>query len=196
VVDLPLSSKKLVIVVPSRKFIRERVKWFTATLIDNGVVAGAWSVLVGIIGTLVYERYLQPIYPTRSWLLWDLAVIWGWIAALTIGCLGLGQWLVVRVLRLERLPVLESAVFSMAAGVVLFVHALYLAGALRLYRPWFAVLLPAAFIVAGARHAATLVGALAREVARPSRGGPLRAVILAFGVICVGILWESFHPIL
>ena len=51
---------------------------------------------------------------------------------------------------MEHVPTLEKLVASMALGVVAFTIAMYVGGAIHLYRTWFAIALPIAMFLPGA----------------------------------------------
>jgi hypothetical protein len=92
---------------------------------------------------------VQAVYPPKAWLIWRLLVLWGWCALLHGACLAFGHLVVARWLRLRDLPVIGTLVTSAAVGFVAFAMAMYLAGALALYRPAFVIVLPVVMIAAG-----------------------------------------------
>lgn len=90
-------------------------------------------------------------HPIGQWLLWDYLMIWVWQSFLCAACLSTGALIVTKCLKLdfafsERCSA-EYCVVSMATGVVFFVLAMYVGGALRWFGPAFAVLLPFCMLV-------------------------------------------------
>src|SRR4051812_10455734 len=120
------------------------------TMGETRVWGGAFVLALGLIATYKYARVLNSVYPIEQWLFWALARLWGWAALFSVACTSFGQLLLVRVLKLRQLPVLESAVFSMALGTVSFVLAMYVAGALGWYTTPFAVALPCVLVASSA----------------------------------------------
>src|SRR5450432_4153839 len=110
-----------------------RIRRALKFLFSNAKVGALYALLLGLAGTAYYARVLDHVYPIKTWLFWQLATIWAWLAVFSLACSSFGQLLLVRVLRLTDLPVLESAVLGMASGVVAFTIAMYLGGALALY---------------------------------------------------------------
>jgi hypothetical protein len=151
-------------------------------------VAGGVALVIGLAGTGLYLGVLNRVYPVDTWLFWSMAKVWGWVLSFSLACLCMGQLILERVLRLELDP-LESALQSMAVGVVAFVMSMYLGGALGLFGPVFAVLLPLAFTAAGARSFLRLLARLAAERAAAKATGPFGALVSAAGVGCVAMVY-------
>ncbi|HET6149567.1 MAG TPA: hypothetical protein VFH68_18665 [Polyangia bacterium] len=153
-----------------------------------------------LAGVAIYVVVVKDVYPPPNWLFWRLLVLWGWCALLHGACLAFGHLIVTRWLGLRDLPVIEALVTSAAVGFVAFGMAMYLAGALALFRPAFAIVLPVVMIAAGgpelwrfARRA--WVGEPGQERAPRSRPDPITAAVIAFGVLCLGLLYlESMTP--
>jgi hypothetical protein len=166
-----------------------RLKTLAGSFRRSQRIARGATLLVGLVGTAIYASALNPVYPIRQWLFWPLAMLWGWVALFSAACASFGQLVLVRVLRAHDLPRLESAVMSMAVGVVAFVMAMYLGGALGWYGTTWALLLPSAMLVLGAPEGYRLARDLIAEVARPQPRGPLAIAIGACGVVCLGVLY-------
>jgi hypothetical protein len=145
--------------------------------------------LLALLATLFYGGFLHGIYPLRLWLLWQLAMLWGWVALFSLACASFGQLVLVRLCKLTDLPALEAAVLGMAVGVVAFTLAMYVGGACAWYGPTFAVLLPLAMLAAGAKHGWRVLRALWSELAEPRPGGLLAIALGAAGVACVGLIY-------
>ncbi|MBN2574250.1 MAG: hypothetical protein JXP73_06775 [Deltaproteobacteria bacterium] len=128
--------------------------------------------------------------PVKGWLIWRLLAIWGYQLLFVAGCLSLGGLVCRRVLRdFDELPGLEATVLAMAVGVVGFVFAIYIVGAMRLLGPVAAILLPLAMIAAAARFSplpGRFLGSLHRWRLRFT---PAEVAILAFGVVGVGAVY-------
>lgn len=96
-----------------------------------------------------FLREVDKVYPIKTWLFWSIAPLWCWIALLSLGWVALGSWVLERIHPRRSLPLLETLVLSSSLGCVLFVLLMYAAGALHLFRPWFAVLLPLGLCLLG-----------------------------------------------
>lgn len=108
--------------------------------------------LLALLGLAYFVLQLVRDAEFGSYFVWDFGHMWLWEALLVGGCWSLGDVLLERALRLRNLPRLEAVVAAMALGVAGFVWAMYVAGALGLFRPWLAVALPAALIAVRARR--------------------------------------------
>jgi hypothetical protein len=158
--------------------------------LGNAPLASAVLLVLTLAGTYKYARVLTAVYPIEQWLFWKLAQLWGWVALFNAACLSVGQLILARVLRLRPLPPLESAVFSIAIGVVAFVLCLYVGGALAWFTPTFAVALPCVFLLIGGRHGWRCIRELIDEARGyvphvPQLRVPLTFVLTAAGVVCV-----------
>jgi hypothetical protein len=142
-----------------------------------------------LAGTYAYAHYIDDVYALRFWLVWRLAALWFWVALWNLGCVSFGQFLLTRVLKLRGVPALESAVMSMATGVVAFALAMYAAGALALYTPLFAIGLSVAMSALGARDLWPLTRQLWAELHVPESSRLLTRLIGAAGVVCVAIVY-------
>ncbi len=153
-------------------------RWFRASLVF----------LICIAGGYYYFGVVDKIYPAENWLFFTLAKLWFWMAVLSLSSVCVGHLILERVLRLE-LPPLEALVQSMSIGLMTFVMCMYAGGALFLYGPVFAVLLPALLIGVGARSFIRLARRLADELRAPQPKNPFVWVISALGACAVGLAY-------
>lgn len=144
--------------------------------------------VLGLGGTAIYLDVLHDVYPVDTWLFWSMAALWGWMLTFSLACVCMGQLILERVLQVTLAP-LESALQSMAAGVIAFVMCMYLGGALGLFGPVFAVLLPAAFTVAGSRSFLRLISRFRSERSEAKPMTPLAGLISVAGVVCVAMVY-------
>lgn len=158
-----------------------RQNWLRSTLL-----------CLSCLGALaIYCSRLEPIYPLKDWLFLQLAKIFAWSAYLHAACVASGAAFLSRVLRIKSLPFKERLLTSMGVGLVLFVLAMYALGALGLYKPVAAILLPGLMLVVGLptltaewrAHRAALT-------TRPLLGAPfwLQAGTV-LGIACLGLLY-------
>jgi hypothetical protein len=152
-------------------------------------LAGAWILGVAAIGIHTYAGAIDVAYPIRLWLFWKLGMLWGWALLFNVACLSFGQLVLVRGLKMVRLPALESAVLSMAIGVVGFVLAMYVGGALAWFTPVFAVSLPLVLLAVSAGDGAQLVRRLIAGAGIAAPRNPFVFVITAAGVVCVFVVY-------
>ncbi len=131
---------------------------------------------------------MNRVFPIQDWLVWTLAQIWGWVLLFSLCTLCFGQFVLVRVLKLDQPVLLESAVFSAVIGTLGFALALYIAGALALYNRAFAIALPLAFLAIGAPDGFRLGVRLWRYLGS-SRHGVLPTAVSGFGILCVGLIY-------
>jgi hypothetical protein len=129
--------------------------------------------------------------PLRTWLFWKLATLWFWEVVLVAACLALGALVCKRALRdSPQLPACDRLIFVLASGVVAFAMLLYLAGAVALLRPAFAVGMPVLAIVAAWAWARPQIMSAVRELATVRvNATPLRLAILAFGFISIALIY-------
>jgi hypothetical protein len=181
-----------VIETPATRFGRialSRLKRTLGLLATDARVAAGSVLLLGLLGTVVYGRILNRVYPIRLWLFWQLATIWAWVAVFSVACASFGHFILIRVLKLRDLPVLESAVLSMAIGVVAFVLAMYVGGAFAWYGPVLAVALPLLMIGVGARDGRRLAQSLLTEIKQSIPRSPFAIAVSAAGLLCLGIVY-------
>lgn len=153
-----------------------------------GRLRPALVVLLGLIGTVIFAKVADKVYPAQDWLLWRMIQLWGWTALFSAACASFGQVVLVRAMKLRHLPAVESAALSMAVGAVAFGLCMYAAGAVRLFRPAFAVALPALFLAIGALDGWRLVRRL-RWASGRVRHTWLSGTAAAFGLLGVAIVY-------
>lgn len=112
------------------------------------------------MGAFLLARRLDEVYPLREWLVWQLLPVWGYTLLLNAACVTFGAFLARKLLGERPLPALERLLQSMMLGLVAFVLGLYLLGFAHLFKPALALVLPAAFLVVGARDGAALFSEL------------------------------------
>ena len=144
-------------------------------------------------GVAILGQSINPSYPLRDWLTWRLLGVWACCLYFQAACLCLGHVVLTRWLRLTDLPAIERLVVSMAVGVVSFTLAMYVAGALALYRPWLALLLPLLMLASGAPSFAVYLprGRNQRTSTSPSiwTSQLVTSAVLLFGLLCVFVLY-------
>jgi len=125
-----------------------RLRWLLGALSHRRTRALAVAAVCSV-GVAIYAASNARDYPIRDWLFWRLLVLWGWCALLNGACLLFGHSILTRGLGQRDLPVLETLVISAAVGLVSFTMAMYLLGALALFRPAVAIALPVLMILSG-----------------------------------------------
>jgi hypothetical protein len=131
---------------------------------------------------------MNPVFPIQDWLVWTLAQIWGWVLLFGLCTFCFGQFVLRRILKLDQLSVLESAVFSAVIGTVGFTLAMYVAGALALYNRAFAIALPLIFLAIGGRDGLRFGVQWWRHLGS-ARHGVLPTAVSGFGILCVGLIY-------
>jgi hypothetical protein len=144
-------------------------------------------------------RFVNELSPVRGWLALPLGILLAWQIVLNAAFLCGGFAIVRRLLPVE-MPVLERLCISVAAGVTAFYLSLYALGAVHLFRPWVAVVLPVIFLAVGAapvvewwrpQRSTGSSTVLAPPSTAPLRGIPMAASIfgcLGVAVVYLGIL--------
>jgi hypothetical protein len=146
------------------------------------------AMLLGLSGVFIFASVVDKAYPIGDWLFWPLSVLWAWVLLFNLACVGFGQFVLVRGMRMRHLPVLESAVFSMMVGTVGFALFMYAGGALALFHTSFAVGLPVAMLAVGAYDGYRLLSRWRTEaIATPYTGPAL--IVSAIGVCCLGLIY-------
>lgn len=171
----------------------------------------AGVLVVALLGTAIYAAVLDHAYAVRDWLFWRVALLWLYGAFFSGSCLCFGHLVLSRALRVvpaepdtadaERRPALEVVVLSVATGVALFVSVFFAAGFAGLYRRWFALLVPAAMLAAGAPGFVRFARAEVRawRDRPPEPRSPLATLVvaaaLAFGVYSLILVYlEALTP--
>lgn len=135
------------------------------------LTAGVAATLVCGYGVYVLGGALNPHYAIKEWLVWRLAPIWGYALLFNVSCVAFGSFLLRRLLGQLELPALERLLQSMMLGLTAFVLVLYAAGFAGLFKPWLALALPLAFLIAGERDGRALLAELfAWRAALPQPG--------------------------
>lgn len=162
------------------KYLRAALPYARIVLVVALLVCAAALLRAGV----------EPFLPVKRWLVWRLFALWGYELLFVAGCLSLGGLVCGRWLGgFDELPGPEATVLAMAIGVVGFVFAIYILGAIRLLGPEVAILLPLAMIAAVVRFSplpARLLGFL--RTWRP-RLSPPQIAILALGIVGVGAVY-------
>lgn len=144
--------------------------------------------ILGLVGTAIFLRVMGATYPVKTWLACSLGMLWGWCLFLSLACMSFGHFLYGRVFKLEKRPMFETAVYSIAVGVVAFVVAMYIGGAMGWFKPAFAIALPAVFLVVGARDG--MRRWLESKLEEPPPGSRIFDFLVAgLGVLAVGLLY-------
>lgn len=161
----------------------------TARSKQGAALACAAVFALCLAGAGAYAKVVHAVYPIQNWLAWHLFAIWAAVLTFSVACTCFGQWLLQRVLKLRLSSALESAVFSMAAGVVAFALAMYVAGALKWYGPRFSIALPIVMIGVGGRAGLALARALIWELRRAEAHSLISIAGSAAGVLCVAVVY-------
>lgn len=152
---------------------------------SRSLVAGG----LAIAATVLLAQFLDGVKPLGSWLVWDLARIWGWQLLLSAAWTSVGHLLLARVLRVGGLPVLERWLLAACSGLVIFAIGMYLGGFLGIYGRSFAVGWPVALLALGARGWWRQLRQLLFSLRSLRRGGLLVTAASGYGVVCLGLLY-------
>src|SRR6266700_87480 len=159
--------------------------WARAALRRFGRPALVATLTLAETGIAVY--LLSDFTSFASWMLWKLLRLWFWGLLFSAGCLGLGAAVCRLAWRDQDVPRLEKWALAAAVGAVAFGTTMVVLGALRLYHPAVAVLLPVAGIAAGLGRSP-----LAR-LPDPRRWtwsfDPLQLAVLAFGALSLALIY-------
>ena len=151
-------------------------------------VRGTLAMLLGLAGAAIFVSVMGQTSPVDGWLIGSLAPLWGWACLWSIACFAFGQFVLVRLLRVPCLPTLESAVLSMALGVVGFGLAMYVGGWLALFNSTFALALPFAMLAFGAYDGYRLFQRWRRQQLDVRHNG-LQLATIVFGFVCIGLVY-------
>lgn len=94
------------------------------------VVRASLATAVCVGGAALFLSVASEKYPVAEWLFWDLVKLLGLTAVFNTTCVAFGLLFLTRVLRITHLPRVETLLFSMALGVVVFCWGMYACGAL------------------------------------------------------------------
>ena len=150
------------------------------------LVPSVLVLLLGVFGTAIYADVLSDVQPIESWLVWQLLPLWLAVIVFCAAATSFGRFLLERGLKMPAAPALEAAVLSMAVGTIAFVLCLFVAGLLGLYGAAFSLLLPALFLLIGARSGWQLLQRLRRDSARAPHTW-LTTAAAGFGLVCLGL---------
>ncbi len=149
--------------------------------------------LVTALATVyLFIHYAAKSYAVADWLAWPLLEVWAYVALFWLGAASFGLLVLEKVVRHDAESSLEALALSLPLGVVGFNTAMYVGGALSLFRPWFAVALPCVMVASGARQLVSLARAWrSREDASPRTplGRVLTGAATALGVAAIFLLY-------
>ncbi|MBX7078409.1 MAG: hypothetical protein K1X88_04410 [Nannocystaceae bacterium] len=135
------------------------------------VGGNAWrsmvAALVCVVGLAVFAATVNRHYPLRDWLLWRVGLLWIYIALWLAACVGMGRFVLRKLLRERELPLAETWLQSMAVGLVAFVLCLYAAGTVGAFHPAVAIGLPALFVAFSQRDLRALLRRSRDELGAP-----------------------------
>jgi hypothetical protein len=152
------------------------------------------AIAIGVVcagGIVVLSGFVGDAYPMRDWLIWTILAIFGWCAVFNLACVCFGYLVLTRVLSLREMPMAEKLVTSMGIGLVGFVSALYVAGALRLFVPWLALALPVVMIASGAPAFREVFSVLGQRAISPRTWSSrwTTAMVVGLGVVCLALVY-------
>ncbi len=151
----------------------------------KGIAPSLAAFVLCVLGAGFYLRHLNQSYRLEEWLAFRLLEIGLWTVLLHGSLVLVGARFLRLLVGRDELGPGELFLQSFVLGMGAFSFAMYLAGALSLYAPWFAVLLPVAFTVAGGSEALYLRGRL-REALRPVPTSSVGASLLRYGAFAFG----------
>ncbi len=141
-----------------------------------------------VAGGVYFGNLVHGHYAIGDWLAWRYLLCWTYALFFLAACTSTGHLIVQRVA--PRLPLRESLALSVATGVYVFYALMFLGGIAHVYTKTFAIVMPAAMLVAGAeslwRRGRRVVRHLRAARARGVRPLPLVAWPAALlGIACV-----------
>ena len=154
----------------------------------SGIIRSLAILAVGVIAVGAVLPFLDRFQPLGTWLAIPLGVILAWQVVLNLAWAGAGLLVTRRLLPVGLSPI-ERLCIGVAVGVTGFAFALYLLGALHLFRPAFAVGLVIVFLATGLpglrrwwhENATDTFGALPK--------GWLGTAVVVFGIFGIGIAY-------
>jgi hypothetical protein len=163
------------------------------------IARGVAVLLAGLWGTRYLAKALEPTYPLKSWLAWTILAIVAYTALFALACVSIGRLALTKLFRVNDLPTLETGAMSFGLGVISFVLAMYVGGALHLFNGVFAIAMPVIMIAASAKSLRDYAREIAAEWAAPRRRAgyatPLAYAAIAAGIVCVAFVYlGSFTP--
>jgi hypothetical protein len=155
-------------------------------------LSGLAVLLISAVGVEIYAGYVDKIYPIDDWLAWPMLELYGYVLLSNFAWFCAGNWLLGR-LGIRDLPLLETVVLSGALGTVIFTELMYVAGALQLFRPTFAIILPLSLIALGARELLRFARRYRQEAAHQPATSTVALLLWAVGgaltfIIYLGVL--------
>ncbi len=153
------------------------------------VVGASWrSVLAGLLclaGVAVYAAVVDEKTPLESWLSLRLGLVFGYVALFELACVSTGWVVVARALGIRKAPLVEAVLMSKIVGLSIFGSLYYVAGALGLFRGWFALVMASIMALVGLPD---LVGRIRMERRVRRHARPARPVAHWIGVLatCFG----------
>lgn len=163
------------------------------------LLASIAACVLCLLGAAFYLTHLNHSYRVSEWLGLHLLELILWTVLLHGSLVVVGARLLRMLVPADELGTGEYFLQSFVLGIGLFALSMYLAGSLALFRPWFAVALPAVFLLSGASEIPRLVSRL-REALRPTWSASLavnllRAASYAFGTFMIALLYlECLTP--
>ncbi|MCA9625791.1 MAG: hypothetical protein KC731_42505, partial [Myxococcales bacterium] len=144
-----------------------------------------------VVAAIGFGRFVHRFYEIEAWLFWRLAFYWVASALWSGACFAVGH----RIVRPRlRLPFYAHAAVAFATGVLVFGVAVFVAGALSLYRAPLFLGLPAVFLLVGGRGPWRYLADRWRRLSRLRRRLPLtetafHLALVAFGLLGLGMLY-------
>ena len=154
----------------------------------SGIIRSLAILAVGLIAVAAVLPFLDRFQPLGTWLAIPLGVILAWQVVLNLAWAGTGL-LVTRRLLPVGLPPIERLCIGVAVGVTGFAFALYLLGALHLFRPAFAVGLVIVFLATGLPSLRRWWHESATDTFAALPKGWLGTAVVVFGVFGIGIAY-------
>jgi hypothetical protein len=154
----------------------------------SGMIRSLAILAVGLIAVGAVLPFLDRFQPLGTWLAIPLGVILAWQVVLNLAWAGAGL-LVTRRLLPVGLPPIERLCIGVAVGVTGFAFALYLLGALHLFRPAFAVGLVIVFLATGLPGLRRWWHESATDTFAALPKGWLGTAVVVFGIFGIGIAY-------
>lgn len=176
--------------------LKERIGALRATL-DRRLgerrrhAASVAVLILCLSATAIYAARLDHSYAIGDWVFWKIAALWSYGALLVGACASSGFALLSRLRPPGSLPFVETLVTSVGIGLVFFTFGMYLGGALGLYGPWFALLLPGLLCAVGGMRLVHYLRDGYRQAQQQPRRSTSPVVVAAFvwGVLCVAVVY-------
>jgi hypothetical protein len=154
---------------------------------------------IAVVGLVLFARIVHRHYPIQDWFAWRWFLLAGYTLAFQAACVSIGSRLLPRVLGERKLPLLETWLAAMGLGLVAFVFAMYLVGAVGLFVTPVAIALPTIAIAIGRRSIGSLIRRSVAELADRPSGSPWSrfglAIGTATGILGVAVIYAiGFSP--